>query len=216
MENMTENLHVANDMVKVGCNDCRGCSSCCEGMGESIILDPYDIWQLEGKLPCTFAGLMQEKVELHVEEGLILPHLKMQGDKERCGFLDENGRCGIHAFRPGLCRLFPLGRNYEDHKLQYFLLQDVCHHAGHTKMKIKKWLEIPDIRKYETFLVTWHDLRKDLQQKIAEYAASSETEDRIKDINMQFLHVFYEQQYTPEDFYAQFEERVSFIRSFSG
>lgn len=216
MENMTENLHEANDMLKVGCNDCKGCSSCCMGMGESIILDPYDIWQLERHLPCTFAGLMQEKIALHVEEGLILPHLKMQGDRERCGFLDDDGRCGIHSFRPGLCRLFPLGRNYEDHKLQYFLLQDACPHAGHTKMKIKKWLEISDIRKYETFLVTWHDLRKALQRKITEYAAFSEKEDRIKDINMQFLHIFYEQQYAPEDFYAQFEVRVGFMRSFSG
>ena len=29
-----------NDMVRAACNDCAGCSSCCEDMGESIILDP--------------------------------------------------------------------------------------------------------------------------------------------------------------------------------
>ena len=28
----------ANDMVKVGCDDCRGCSACCHGMGDSIVL----------------------------------------------------------------------------------------------------------------------------------------------------------------------------------
>ena len=39
-------LYDENDMVKVGCSDCKGCSSCCRGMGESIILDPLDIWQL--------------------------------------------------------------------------------------------------------------------------------------------------------------------------
>lgn len=216
MENAAGNLYDANEMVKVGCNDCKGCSGCCVGMGESIIVDPYDIWQLEVQLHCTLAELMQEKIELHVEDGLILPHLKMQGDAEQCGFLDENGRCGIHSFRPGLCRLFPLGRNYEEQKLQYFLLQDACPHAGHTKIKIKKWLEVPDIRKYEAFLVTWHDLRKALQSKIAESAASSEGEERIKAINMQFLHVFYEKQYLPADFYGQFEERIRFMRSFSG
>ena len=26
----------ANDLVKVGCDDCRGCSACCNGMGDSI------------------------------------------------------------------------------------------------------------------------------------------------------------------------------------
>ena len=32
----------ANDLVKVGCDDCRGCSACCHGMGDSIVLDPMD------------------------------------------------------------------------------------------------------------------------------------------------------------------------------
>ena len=39
-------LYDANDMVKVGCDDCKGCSSCCRGMGESILLDPMDIYRL--------------------------------------------------------------------------------------------------------------------------------------------------------------------------
>ncbi|MCM1039699.1 MAG: YkgJ family cysteine cluster protein [Roseburia sp.] len=209
MEDQRQNagniLYDANDMVKAGCNDCRGCSDCCRGMGDSIILDPYDIWQLEVNLKCTFAELLQEKIELHVEEGLILPHLKMQGKAEQCGFLDENGRCGIHVFRPGLCRLFPLGRNYGEGKLQYFLLQEVCPYAGHTKMKIKKWLAVPELRKYEAFLVTWHGLRRTLQDQL--------DEARIKEINMQFLHIFYEKQYGPEDFYTQFEERLAAYKS---
>mgnify|MGYP003376765255 CR=1 FL=1 len=41
-------LYGANDLVKVGCNDCQGCSDCCQGMGNSILLDPFDIWQLAG------------------------------------------------------------------------------------------------------------------------------------------------------------------------
>lgn len=213
MENLIENLYNVNDMVKVGCNDCKGCFSCCTGMGESIILDPYDIWQLETQMHCNFAELMQEKIELHVEEGLILPHLKMQGNAEKCGFLDADGRCGIHSFRPGLCRLFPLGRNYENQNLQYFLLKDACIHAGYTKMKIKKWLEIPDVKRYEAFLVTWHDLRKSLQKKIVEKTVSPEAGEKIKEINMRFLHIFYEKQYIPDDFYGQFEERVCLMRS---
>ena len=43
-------LYDANDMVKVGCSDCAGCSACCHGMGETIVLDPYDIWQLTSHL----------------------------------------------------------------------------------------------------------------------------------------------------------------------
>ena len=50
----------ANDLVKVGCDDCRGCSACCHGMGDSIVLDPMDVYRLEKKLGKTmeesFAG----------------------------------------------------------------------------------------------------------------------------------------------------------------
>lgn len=197
---MDVRLYDLNDMVKVGCNDCKGCFSCCRGMGESIILDPYDIWQLETKLHTTFTELMKDKIELHVTDGLILPNLKMQGTEERCGFLDEKGRCAIHEFRPGLCRLFPLGRNYENHKLQYFLLEDACPNGNQMKMKIKKWIGIPDSRQYEKFLLTWHDLRKELQERL--------NEDNMKAVNMQFIRIFYEDQYMDENFYGQFACRL--------
>ena len=53
-------LYETNDLVKLGCGDCAGCSACCHEMGDTIILDPYDIWQLTGNLHCTFEQLMGE------------------------------------------------------------------------------------------------------------------------------------------------------------
>ena len=98
-------LYTANDLVKADCHDCEGCSACCRGMA-SIVLDPYDVWQLCMGLGKTFQGLMEEHIELQVVDGGILPKLKMAGEEESCTFLDENGRCSIHLFRPGICRLF--------------------------------------------------------------------------------------------------------------
>ena len=115
-------LYGNNDMVKISCHDCAGCSSCCQGMGDSIWLDPYDIYQLTKNLGKTMEELLAREVELHVEDGLILPNLKMMDESNpHCAFLNEEGRCSIHAFRPGYCRLFPLGRNYEEGKLTYFV-----------------------------------------------------------------------------------------------
>ena len=37
-------LYTSNDLVKAGCNDCQGCSACCESMADTIILDPFDIF----------------------------------------------------------------------------------------------------------------------------------------------------------------------------
>ncbi len=39
-------LYTANDMVKADCMGCQGCASCCQGMGDSIVLDPYDMYRL--------------------------------------------------------------------------------------------------------------------------------------------------------------------------
>lgn len=216
---MCVELYGLNDMVKAGCNDCKGCFECCQGMGQSIVLDPYDIWQIESGLNCTFSELLQEKglIELNIEDGLILPNLKMQETMEKCGFLNEEGRCSIHTFRPGLCRLFPLGRHYENHNLQYFLLEDVCICTSMTKVKVKKWLGIQDNRRYEEFLINWHDLRSTLKEKISDSKTEAGVSDMdiMKVLNMKFLHIFYETQYSADDFYRQFNERAALFSSMS-
>lgn len=197
-------LYSNNEMARVGCNECSGCSSCCRGMGQSIILDPYDIYQLQIATGQTFAQLMQDMIELHVEDGLILPSVRMQDGTDACGFLNRDGRCSIHAHRPGLCRLFPLGRNYDDRGLRYFLLEDACRIQNRTKVKIKKWLGIDSLSKYEEFLMTWHDLRKEVQSQIMK----QQSDDYTQEVNVKFLETFYQKPYDIErDFYIQFKER---------
>ena len=86
-------LYGLRDMVKADCGGCQGCSDCCESMGSTIILDPYDVWRLTGGLKTTFDELLTDKLELNVQEGLILPNMKTDGESERCGFLNAEGRC---------------------------------------------------------------------------------------------------------------------------
>lgn len=191
-------------MARLGCGECDGCSACCRGMGQSILLDPYDILQLQRITEQDFAGLMQEKTSLCVENGLILPSLRMQPETDACGFLDTRGRCSIHSHRPGLCRLFPLGRKYDEKGLHYFLLEDACGVQNRTKVKIKKWLEMPALAQYERFLTIWHDLRGDLQERIGRQQSDSFAQES----NVLFLELFYKRPYDrEEDFYVQFEKR---------
>lgn len=197
-------LYSGSDMARLGCDDCAGCSSCCRGMGQSIILDPYDLYQLQTVTGQTFAQLMQEKVELHVEDRLILPSLRMQDETDACGFLNQENRCSIHKHRPGLCRLFPLGRNYDEKGLRYFLLEDACQVRNRTKIKIRKWLGVESLPQYEQFLIEWHDLRRDVRARIME----QQSDDFTQKINVIFLDNFYQKPYdTGRDFYSQFEER---------
>ena len=76
-------LYSSNDMVKADCQGCPGCSDCCQGMGESIILDPFDVYRLRKNLNVSFEELLDGQIELNVVDGVILPNLKM--DVFRCG-----------------------------------------------------------------------------------------------------------------------------------
>ncbi len=204
-------LYSANDMVRIGCNDCAGCSLCCRGMGNSIILDPYDIYSLEKGLGVTFENLMtDEKMELNVVDGVIQPNLKMQR-QDSCGFLNAQGRCSIHDFRPGFCRMFPLGRIYEENSFRYFLQIHECPYPDKTKMKLKKWLDIPRIGEYEAYIRCWHYFLKEVQSIIRQ----TKNDMIVKNINMYLLNQFYVKAYDTSgregnepDFYPQFYERM--------
>lgn len=209
-------LYRHDELVKVGCHDCEGCSSCCEGMGNSIIIDPYDTYLLTINLGKNFSELVSEsgEVEFHVENYLILPNLKMAGraGKECCSFLSAEGRCKIHNFRPGLCRLFPLGRNYEYEKvddeekatLNYFLLEEACPKKNKTKMKVQRWLEVENIKEYEQFLIDWHNLTKNFRAELKEM-----DEDTRGQMNSIFLKLFYFTPYTKDNFFEEFYARRS-------
>ena len=72
-------LYGLRDMVKADCGGCEGCSDCCRGMGTSIVLDPYDIYRLTRGLNRSFEQLLEEeKIELNLVEGIVLPNLKWQ------------------------------------------------------------------------------------------------------------------------------------------
>lgn len=213
----------ANDLVKADCNDCKGCFECCCDMGSSIILDPYDIAMLSAGLGQSFDQLLQGKIELNLVDGLILPNLVMskraqatvmsqmyqnQEDKlkdvPKCNFLNKNGRCSIHSFRPGICRLFPLGRVYENHSFQYFLQTQECMKNNRTKIKVKKWIGIPDLKKYEQFVLDWHTMIQEFQKKFGNEPST----DQIRDNNLFLLKTFFQTPYKKEkDFYDQFYER---------
>lgn len=201
-------LYTAGDMVKVGCCDCEGCSACCRGMGDSIILDPYDMWNLQRGLGREPEVLLKEYLELHVVDGVILPSLKMQAKTGACSFLNEKGRCSIHDFRPGFCRMFPLGRIYEEKGFRYFLQIHECSHPNKTKVKLKKWLNIPELGRYEEFVVKWHGMVRGAGKIVQQAMERGDNEEISQKLNLYLLSRFYQNRYEGgADFYSQFETR---------
>ena len=198
-------LYDANDMVKADCQDCKGCCDCCKGMGDSVILDPYDVCRLARGLGRNPADLIGTVLELGVSDGNILPHLRMQGREERCVFLNEEGRCSVHAIRPGFCRLFPLGRYYTEENFKYIIQIHECAKKNRSKIKVKKWIDTPDLKQYEKFVWDWHQFLLDVQEVFYQ----TEDTELIKNLNMYVISRFYTKPYEEaQDFYAQFYERL--------
>jgi len=199
-------LYTANDMVKADCMDCIGCSECCRIMADTIILDPYDVFRLSLGIGSSFAELMAEKrVEIGLVDGILLPYLCMREDTGACSFLDEEGRCSVHSHRPGFCRLFPLGRVYdEEGDFKYFLQTHECVKTNRTKIKVSKWIDTPNLKKYEEYIKSWHKLTRALNIKCDE---SGQYEVR-KELTMNLIKLFFLMPYEEGDFYPQFDARL--------
>lgn len=197
-------LYSSRDLVKAGCGDCLGCWQCCTGMGNSVILDPWDLFQMERGTGQSFEELLTSALELHVVDGVVLPNLRMAGPEERCGFLSAEGRCRIHPYRPGFCRMFPLGRIYQKESFRYFLQVQECPRQPKTKVRISKWLDIPDLKAYENFVLAWHRLLKEAEGLLGQISDPETT----KRLSLFILQTFYLAPYdTAADFYEQFVRR---------
>lgn len=195
-----------SDMVKAGSGDCKGCSACCQGMGESIVLDPYDVFQLQNATEKTFEELLQKEIALSMKDGMILPVIRMDRKKDCCSFLQE-GRCSVHQYRPGLCRLFPLGRNFENGKLNYILLKDTCQRPM-VKVKVSRFIGVDNIAQYNTFVTDWHYFAKTMKELLSTMPA-----EQAKTCNMYLLNMFFVKEYSEEiDFYQQFTTRLQYIQ----
>lgn len=202
-------LYDLNDLVEASCNGCKGAAVCCHGMGNSIILDPYDIYRLTTNLNLTFEELLIDKIELNLVDGVILPNLKMTGLYEGCAFLGQEGKCSIHPYRPGICRIFPLGRVYEDHDFKYFLQTNECENLSKTQIRVSKWIDTREPEKNKQFLIDWHYFLNDVENIIK----NTQDESLIRNVNMYILNSFYVKKYTTDmEFYIQFSQRLSTIR----
>ena len=196
-------LYELNDMVRADCAGCEGCSKCCRSdMGTSITLDPYDVWMLTKGTGRSFTDLVEKEIKLSVLDGLILPHMNME---KGCGFLDGNGRCTIHAYRPSICRLFPLGRYYENGDFKYFLQVHECTKQNRSKVKVQKWIDIEPIEEHTAFVRKWHNFLGLARRKTGE----ARDPQQIRNFMLFLLELFYVSEYEADvDFFEQFHRRM--------
>lgn len=203
-------LYTKDDYVRVTSEECKGCSECCRTVGDTILLDPLDIFNLSKATGKDFKGMMEDIIELRLVDGCILPNMMMQEDTDACGMLTPDGRCGIHKARPGFCRLFPLGRIYdEDGSFHYLIQTHECPYPEKGLVKVSDWLGYEDMEAYEAFNRDWHALVK----SVGAYSEGCSDPEAAKKANWMLVRLFFERPYDlTADFYPQFYERLKLLQ----
>ncbi len=203
-------FYTPDDMVPVGCADCAGCSECCRNTADTIILDPQDMYLLSKGTGKVFTDMIEHEIEIRLVDGMILPNLMEQhgGEEEHCLFLTEEGRCSIHAYRPGFCRLYPMGRYYTENGFHYILQKNECTGRVKTPVRLRDWLGIEDLPRYEAYIQDWHDFRKRVEKVVPIL-----TERSRDSVQRYILQVFFVHPYlTRQDFYTQYEARMEICK----
>ena len=74
------------------------------------------------------------------------------------------------------------------------------------KIKVRKWLDIPELDQYEKFANDWHYFLKEISAKLAE-----NTDDAAaRTCSLTLLKIFFLTPWdTAQDFYAQWEARMA-------
>lgn len=170
----------------------------------------YQIISGTGK---TYGDLIHQKIELHSEDQVRLPNLKMSGENEACGFLDAQERCSIHSYRPGICRLFPLGRYYDEKNFKYFFQKGECPKTDLIKVKVKKWIAIENYNENKKFILYWYEFIKALKWRVKFVKDVEELEAT----NTYLIKTFYDIDWQDgQEFYEEFYERAIIAKDYLG
>ena len=100
----------------------------------------------------------------------------------------------------------PLGRYYEEGGFRYFLQIHECRKKNRSKIKIKKWLGIPNIREYEGYIQMWHGFLE-----ICEKGLTELDEQNARTLRIYVLRIFFQKPYEGDEkeFYQEFRERLN-------
>ena len=85
------------------------------------------------------------------------------------------------------------------------MFRALFHTLKYSKVKVKKWIDTPNLQKNKKYVLDWHYFIDDVQNKLAKIS----DDDLIKKIDMFILQHFFVERYTDsEDFYSQFNVRM--------
>ncbi len=189
---------------------CKQCGDCCRHR-EDILVSPYDLSRIARHLHVKPKDVIDRYCLFYIGEDSNLPVvlLKALGKDKHCPFL-VNNRCSIHASKPTVCALFPLGRFADVRdgigKTQFFLQPVSCGSKDeiHT---VREWLGSFDLLESDAWFQVWQKtimelspLMKRLKEQLPE-----DILDMLYSILFTEMYLAYHPEY---DFLPQFNKNM--------
>ncbi|MEG1502260.1 MAG: YkgJ family cysteine cluster protein [Synergistaceae bacterium] len=210
--------------------NCSACGQCCMGRSNDIILYPYDVFRIAKGLGISTEEVISKKhCNIHMGKNSKLPIVTLNNktlpdERVICTFLKKKEgvyRCQVHAFKPSVCRLYPLGRavkiDVKENKteLNYYMQEVLCgnNKAEDSWHSIDEW--IPERLDTEKALVEFSQLTQTLNEAVnLERLFNSKklmpkTKDMAINVLVEFLYVRYD---TEKDFFEQFKSNLEELK----
>ena len=185
---------------------CTECGKCCKQRAD-ILLTPYDLNRIARYLGVEISQVIGEYCVWYVGKSSKLPVvvMNMQGPEQKCPFL-ERRKCKIHAAKPTVCALFPLGRvgTDKDYSIRY-ILQPVNCGTKEEEHTVREWLEEFSLEESEAWFREWQKTIMPLTKRMNELGAGL-SENNLNMVGEGLLNVLYAHYSNDLDFMEQFQQ----------
>lgn len=190
---------------------CDRCGRCCRER-EDILLNPGDLFRIAKFLGKTPREIVDTFCEEYIGPDSQIPviRLKPKAYRNTCPFLGRDG-CKIHAAKPTVCALFPLGRAYivNKDKLVYFCQPITCgsNRELHT---VREWLAEFGRSYTDEDSIRWMKLTPRLTLWMQQSGAKlrEETRQVVWSLMAELCYLRYD---TQQPFTEQFAENVDLL-----
>lgn len=136
---------------------CKRCGFCCNHT--IIALYPFDIKNI-----CDELNISTKEFQKYAVFKIDNVLRCLLNNRPNCPFYEKG--CKIYSKRPIRCRLFPVGRIFENNEVLYILPEQRCigFDTG-KKQTVKEWLDKEDVKEYDDLTRRWNNFIIRLKDK---------------------------------------------------
>lgn len=134
--------------------ECRQCGQCCHNR-DDLILTAHDIFRIARHLGVTPVEIIDKYCESYIGDESRIPVVRAKPKLHDgvCPFL-RKGKCSIHAAKPVICAVFPLGRAYTSDNEEFYFYQKVPCGDKNTHT-VREWIREFDIPEVDSIGRLW-------------------------------------------------------------